>query len=73
MVVKAYGIEYDEAHARDGKYGMSKRSVFVIAPDGTIRYKWVTEEAGVAPDVEQVLEALREIRQPGAASAAVGE
>ena len=62
VVVQKYGIAYDEANARDGKWGMSKRSVFVIAPDGTIRYKWVTEDAAIAPSVEQVLDCLREIR-----------
>ena len=72
VVVKQYGINYDEANPFDGKHGMSKRSVFVIAPDGTIRYKWVTEDPTVAPNVEQVLDALGEIRsgaeRPGAES-----
>jgi peroxiredoxin len=72
-VVRHYGIDYDEAHPFDGKHGMSKRSVFVIAPDGTVRYKWVTEDPTVAPDVEQVLECLRAIRHPGAESAEEGE
>ncbi len=62
QVVKQYGIDYDEAHPFDGKHGMSKRSVFVIAPDGTIRYKWVTEDPLVPPNVGQVLDALREVR-----------
>ena len=62
VVVKWYGVAYDEASAFDGKHGMSKRSVFVIAPDRTIRYKWVTEDPTVAPNVEQVLDCLREIR-----------
>lgn len=63
-VVTRYGIAYTEAQPFDGKHGMSKRSVFVIAPDGTIRYTWVTEDPTVPPYVDQVLDALREIRQP---------
>jgi peroxiredoxin len=43
-------------------HGMSKRSVFVVAPDGTIRYKWVTDDPTFAPLVEQVLDSLRELR-----------
>ena len=68
-VVGQYGIDYDEAHPFDGKHGMSKRSVFVLAPDGSIRYKWVTEDPTVAPDVSQVLDALEDIRQSAGRSA----
>ena len=60
-VVGPYGVQYEEWN---GMRGMSKRAVFVIAPDGTLRYKWVTEDATVAPNVDQVIEALQEIGQP---------
>jgi peroxiredoxin len=63
-VVGQYGIQYDPEHAFDGKHGMSKRSAFVIAPDGTVRYKWVTEDPLIPPDVGQVIECLEEIRRP---------
>lgn len=63
-VIGPYGIAYTEAQPFDGKHGMSKRAVFVIAPDGTVRYKWVTEDPSVPPHVDQVLDALREIRHP---------
>ena len=43
---------------------MSKRSVFVIAPDRPVRYKWVTEDPTVAPIPDQVLDCLRELRPP---------
>ena len=60
-VVGRYGVQYDEWN---GMRGMSKRAVFVIAPDSTLRYKWVTEDATVAPNVEHVIECLEEIRDP---------
>ena len=44
---------------------MSKRSVYVIAPDGILRFKWVTEDPTVAPNVDQVIDCLEELRQPG--------
>ena len=72
-VVHRYGIAYTEAQPFDGKHGMSKRSVFVIAPGGTIQYTWVTEDPTVPPYIDQVLDALREIRQPGGAADAGGD
>jgi peroxiredoxin len=44
-------------------HGMSKRAVFVIAPNGTVSYKWVTDDPLIAPNVDQVVECLQEIRQ----------
>jgi peroxiredoxin len=79
QVVAQYGIHYEESYGSQpgspgaelvgpggvlGDWrGMSKRAVFVIAQDGTVRYKWVSEDPRVAPDVEPVIEALQEIRQ----------
>jgi peroxiredoxin len=45
---------------------MSKRAVFVIAPDGTVRYRWVTENPLAAPVVSHVIDCLRELRSPPA-------
>ena len=61
-VVGQFGIQYDPQHPFGGWHGMSRRSVFVIAADGTVRYKWVTEDPLVPPNVDHVLECLREIR-----------
>ncbi|MGE0494804.1 MAG: peroxiredoxin [Vulcanimicrobiota bacterium] len=41
-----------------GMRGVAKRSVFVIGTDGMIRYAWVSENAGVKPDLEEVKAAL---------------
>lgn len=60
-VVARYGIQYEQEYS--GFRGMSKRAVFVIDEDGIIRYKWVTEDASRAPDVQQVIDCLRELRR----------
>jgi peroxiredoxin len=62
QVVGRFGIEYTPDAPFSGMYGMSRRSVFVVAPDSTIRYKWVTEDPLVPPHLEQVIAALEEIR-----------
>ena len=61
-VVQAYGIMYtpDNRH-REGFYGLAKRSVFVLDHQGIVRYAWVSDDALVQPDVEEVLAAARAI------------
>ena len=51
----AYDVMYDEFH---GMRGVAKRSAFVIDRDGTIRYVWVSEDAGVMPDFDAIREAV---------------
>ncbi|MFQ5553027.1 MAG: peroxiredoxin [Thermoplasmata archaeon] len=55
-VSRAYGVYYDEIF---GLPGASKRSVFVLDKDGIVRYKWVTEDPGIAPDTAEVLEVVK--------------
>ena len=55
-VCAAYGVRYDVWKGHDG---LAKRSVFVIDRDGVIRYRWVTDDALVLPDLDQAIEALR--------------
>src|SRR5690606_26446736 len=54
-VADAYGVRYEEWK---GHRGVAKRSLFVISGDGTIRYRWVTDDALELPPVEEALEAL---------------
>jgi peroxiredoxin len=44
---------------------MSRRSVFVLDRDGVVRYVWVTDDPLVAPDIEDVLQAVRSLREEG--------
>lgn len=39
----------------------SKRSVFVLDKDGTVKYAWVSEDPGVEPDYETVKAELSKI------------
>jgi peroxiredoxin len=51
----AYGVRYD---VWKGHTGVAKRSLFVIDPEGTIRHRWVTEDALVLPDLDEAVNVL---------------
>jgi glutaredoxin-dependent peroxiredoxin len=57
-VCAAYGVRYD---VWKGHAGVAKRSVFVLDRDGTVRYRWVTDDALVLPDLDAVVAAVREL------------
>ena len=57
-VVQQFGIAYTPDEPYSGFHGMSRRSVFVIDRDATVRYAWVSDDPGVAPDIEKVLDSL---------------
>lgn len=58
-VVREYGVMYTRAQRhREGFYGISKRAVFVVDRQGTIRYAWITDDSLQEPDVEEVLRAV---------------
>jgi peroxiredoxin len=54
----AYGVRYD---VWKGHEWLAKRSLFVIDREGTIRYRWVTEDALVLPELDEPLAALRDL------------
>ncbi len=54
-VCAAYGVRYD---VWKGHRGLAKRSVFVIDRSGTVRYRWVTDDALVLPDLDDVVTTL---------------
>lgn len=58
-VSQTYGVLYEELL---GLHEVAKRAVFVIGDDGTVVYRWVTEDPGVEPDYDAVEEALRRAR-----------
>jgi glutaredoxin-dependent peroxiredoxin len=41
-----------------GMKGVAKRSVFLVKPDRTVAYKWVAENPGVSPNLDEVRAAL---------------
>ncbi|HWB88817.1 MAG TPA: redoxin domain-containing protein [Acidimicrobiia bacterium] len=50
-----YGVQYAEWK---GHSGLAKRSVFLIGREGTVRYRWVTDDALIEPDFAEVLAVL---------------
>ncbi|WP_449462160.1 peroxiredoxin [Tardisphaera miroshnichenkoae] len=42
----------------------AKRSVFVVAPDGTIAYSWVSEDPGKEPDYAQIESVIEKLGKP---------
>ena len=54
----AYGVRYD---AWKGHEGLAKRSIFVIDRSGTIRYRWVTDDALVLPDLDEPIKVLAHV------------
>ena len=56
VVCGSYGVRYP---VWKGHAGVAKRSVFVISTSGVIRYRWVTEDALVLPDLGEVVAAVR--------------
>lgn len=55
-VSSLYGVLYEEFF---GLKGVAKRAVFVIDRSGTVVYDWITEDADVEPDYEDVEAAVR--------------
>ena len=52
----AYGVLYEEVL---GLRGVAKRSVFVVDGEGRITYAWVSENPGVLPPFDEIVEAAR--------------
>jgi len=42
--------------------GVGKRAVFVIDQKGVIRYRWISEDPGILPDTDEVLQAVRAVQ-----------
>lgn len=63
-VSETYGVLYEELL---GLHEVAKRAVFVVRDDGTVVYRWVTEDPGVEPDYDAVEKVLRRARTAGSA------
>jgi peroxiredoxin len=59
-VIRAYDVMYEEFSL--GMRGVAKRAVFVIDPEGIIRYMEVLEVAGQMPDLLALQNALRKLQ-----------
>ena len=59
-VARAYGGLHEDFLDIPG-YTVAKRAVFVLDPDGAVRYAWVTDDPGVEPPYGDIGEALAAI------------
>ncbi len=55
-VSKAYGVLYEDL---GGLKGVAKRSAFVLDREGTVLYRWVSEDPKKLPDLEAIKKVLR--------------
>jgi peroxiredoxin len=57
-VVEAYDVtmDFEAVGIRD----LAKRAVFVVDAEGTVTYAWVSDDAGVEPEYDEVLAATAE-------------
>ena len=53
-VTRAYGVQCDR-FGSFGLEGVAKRSVFVLDPEGVVRFKWITEDPKIPPNPTGVL------------------
>ncbi len=58
--VSDYDVALEDFAGMNG-YTAAKRSVFVVDGEGTIRYKWVSEDPGVEPNYDDIAEKLGDI------------
>ena len=59
-VIRAYDVMYEEYSL--GMRGVSKRAVFVLDAEGTIRHMEVLEVAGNMPDLDAVKDSIRRLQ-----------
>jgi peroxiredoxin len=57
---ETYGVSLEDFAGMSG-YTAAKRSIFIVDKQGTVRFKWVTDDQGVEPDYEEIHRALAEI------------
>jgi peroxiredoxin len=58
-VAPAYGAFYEKLGPLKG---VAKRSAFVIDKKGVIRYAWVSEDAGIVPDIAAIQKVLNTLK-----------
>jgi peroxiredoxin len=57
-VIETYDVSMDFEAL--GVHDVAKRAVFVVDGDGTVTYAWVSDDPGIEPDYDEVLEAVQE-------------
>lgn len=57
-VSKQYCGVYDDFAGLKG-YSASKRAVFIVDMNGSVKYAWISENPGVEPDYDAIAQALK--------------
>jgi peroxiredoxin len=57
-MVEAYGVRRDDV---PGYSGMPMRSIFIVDPEGVIRWTWVRKQDQPLPDYDEVVAAAQEV------------
>jgi peroxiredoxin len=58
--VKKFNVFHNDFSGLKG-YTVAKRSVFVLDEKGVVRYRWISEDHGILPNLDEVKEALAKI------------
>ncbi|HEV8354484.1 MAG TPA: peroxiredoxin [bacterium] len=58
--VKAFGVE-DPNFLKGMMAGTAKRSAFVVDANGTVTYRWVSDNPGVEPNYDEVAAAVKRL------------
>ncbi|MBI2648312.1 MAG: peroxiredoxin [Thaumarchaeota archaeon] len=58
--VRSYGIPLENFAGLKG-YTAAKRSVFILDKDGTVRFKWVSDDPSIEPNYDQLLKELEKV------------
>ena len=58
--IRKFNVFHEDFAGLKG-YVAAKRSVFVLDSNGTVRYRWVSEDPGKQPDYEELKKVLAEI------------
>jgi Peroxiredoxin len=59
-VITKYGVVHENLL---GLKGVAKRSAFIIAPDGTVLYKWVSDDPLVEPPYDEIIKLVNEFNK----------
>ena len=58
-ISRSFGVLHEELM---GFHGVAKRSVFVLDPEGVVRYRWVSDDPGQMPDFDAVRTSLQALQ-----------
>ena len=58
--IRKYGLKLPNFAGLNG-YTVAKRSIFILDPEGVVRYVWVSDNPAVEPNYQEIQKTLEEI------------